>query len=95
MRDHDYDSEFEVECLSGCFMFFRCSVLAQLGGFDERFFCTWKISISPVAVAGSPATFISRVCKWSMSTRVAIALMEASLFVRAIDNELLLEMGLV
>lgn len=38
MRDHDYDSEFEVECLSGCFMFFRCSVLAQLRGFDERFF---------------------------------------------------------
>lgn len=38
MRDHSYDEEFEVECLSGCFMFFRSSVLAALKGFDERFF---------------------------------------------------------
>lgn len=38
MRDRSYDAEMEVECLSGCFMFFRASVLAKLGGFDERFF---------------------------------------------------------
>jgi GT2 family glycosyltransferase len=38
MRDCSYDREMEVECLSGCFMFFRASLLARLGGFDERFF---------------------------------------------------------
>lgn len=38
MRDFAYDKEMDVECLSGCFMFFRSSVLEQLGGFDEQFF---------------------------------------------------------
>jgi GT2 family glycosyltransferase len=38
MRDHSYDEEFEAECLSGCFMFARSSVLERLRGFDERFF---------------------------------------------------------
>jgi GT2 family glycosyltransferase len=38
MRSCDYDKEMEVECLSGCFMFFRSDVLLRLGGFDERFF---------------------------------------------------------
>lgn len=38
MRDRSYDEEMDVECLSGCFMFFRSTVLAQLRGFDERFF---------------------------------------------------------
>jgi GT2 family glycosyltransferase len=38
MQDHPYDQEFEVECLSGCFMFFRSSVLESIGGFDEKFF---------------------------------------------------------
>ncbi|MGH8218265.1 MAG: glycosyltransferase [Steroidobacteraceae bacterium] len=38
MRERCYESEMEVECLSGCFMFFRSSVLAEAGGFDERFF---------------------------------------------------------
>jgi GT2 family glycosyltransferase len=38
MRDCSYESEMQVECLSGCFMFFRSAVLQQLGGFDERFF---------------------------------------------------------
>lgn len=38
MRDSSYDEEMEVECLSGCFMLFRSSVLRALGGFDERFF---------------------------------------------------------
>jgi GT2 family glycosyltransferase len=38
MRDHSYDREFEVECLSGCFMFFRSRVLVETGGFDDRFF---------------------------------------------------------
>ena len=28
----------EVECLSGCFMMFRSSVLGALRGFDESFF---------------------------------------------------------
>ena len=28
----------EVPSLSGCFMFMRCSVLKQVGGFDERYF---------------------------------------------------------
>jgi GT2 family glycosyltransferase len=38
MRDQPYDREMDVECLSGCFMFFRSSVLAALQGFDERYF---------------------------------------------------------
>jgi GT2 family glycosyltransferase len=38
MRDHDYNAEMDVECLSGCFMFFRSDVLAKIKGFDESFF---------------------------------------------------------
>lgn len=38
MLDRSYDLPMEVECLSGCFMFFRSSVLGALNGFDERFF---------------------------------------------------------
>lgn len=44
-RDYDYelhwsgyDKVMEVPSLSGCFMFMRCSVLRQIGGFDERYF---------------------------------------------------------
>ncbi len=33
-----YDKVMEVPCLSGCFMFFRCDVLRDVGIFDERFF---------------------------------------------------------
>ena len=33
-----YDREMEVPSLSGCFMFLRCSVLKEVGGFDERYF---------------------------------------------------------
>ena len=33
-----YDKVMEVPSLSGCFMFMRCSVLKQVGGFDERYF---------------------------------------------------------
>ncbi|WP_251623348.1 glycosyltransferase [Odoribacter lunatus] len=33
-----YNSVMEVPSLSGCFMFMRCSVLKQVGGFDERYF---------------------------------------------------------
>lgn len=38
MRDKNYDEIMEVPSLSGCFMFFRSSVLQKLNGFDERFF---------------------------------------------------------
>jgi GT2 family glycosyltransferase len=38
MLDRSYELEMDVDCLSGCFMFFRSSVLAELNGFDERFF---------------------------------------------------------
>ncbi|MBL7555571.1 MAG: glycosyltransferase family 2 protein [Bdellovibrionaceae bacterium] len=38
MRDRNYDEIMEVPSLSGCFMFFRCSVLEEIRGFDERFF---------------------------------------------------------
>jgi GT2 family glycosyltransferase len=38
MRSCDYHKQMEVQCLSGCFMFFRSDVLRSLGGFDERFF---------------------------------------------------------
>lgn len=33
-----YDKVMEVPSLSGCFMFMRCSVLKEVGCFDERFF---------------------------------------------------------
>ncbi len=33
-----YDRVMDVPSLSGCFMFMRCSVLKQTGGFDERYF---------------------------------------------------------
>lgn len=38
MRETNYDHIFTVPYASGCFMFFRSSVLKELGGFDERFF---------------------------------------------------------
>lgn len=38
MRDCSYDLPMEPQFLSGCFMFFRCTVLQRLDGFDERFF---------------------------------------------------------
>ncbi len=38
MRFADYDTEFEVPYLSGCFMLLRTAVLAEVGLFDERFF---------------------------------------------------------
>lgn len=38
MRDCDYGQVMEVDCLSGCFMMFRSSVLCELRGFDEQFF---------------------------------------------------------
>jgi GT2 family glycosyltransferase len=38
MRDHSYEHPMEVPFLSGCFMFFRASVLSRLDGFDERYF---------------------------------------------------------
>lgn len=33
-----YDKIMEVPYLSGCFMFFRNSVIQEIGGFDERYF---------------------------------------------------------
>lgn len=38
MRDMDYSKSFEAPSLSGCFMLFRTSVLAEVGLFDERYF---------------------------------------------------------
>ena len=38
MRDHEYSKVIDAECLSGCFMFMRSSVLEKVGIFDERFF---------------------------------------------------------
>ena len=38
MQWADYDKIMEVPSLSGCFMFLRCSILQQIGLFDERFF---------------------------------------------------------
>ena len=38
MRDCDYQLEMDVQCLSGCFMFFRAAILKALKGFDEQFF---------------------------------------------------------
>jgi GT2 family glycosyltransferase len=38
MRDCSYDEPMEPPFISGCFMFFRSSVLSRLDGFDERYF---------------------------------------------------------
>lgn len=38
MRDTGYDRIMDVPSLSGCFMLTRLDVLAEIGGFDERFF---------------------------------------------------------
>lgn len=38
MRDQSYDEELQPPFLSGCFMFFRSTVLRRLDGFDERYF---------------------------------------------------------
>lgn len=33
-----YDKIMEIPSLSGCFMFIRCNILKDIGGFDERYF---------------------------------------------------------
>ncbi len=38
LKSSSYDKTMNVPWLSGCFMFFRTSVLKETGGFDERFF---------------------------------------------------------
>ncbi|WBX71641.1 glycosyltransferase [Tenacibaculum retecalamus] len=38
LRGFDYNSNIEIPYVSGCFMFFRTSVLKKMNGFDERFF---------------------------------------------------------
>ena len=38
MRDTNYNSFFKIEYASGCFMFFRTSLLKKINGFDESFF---------------------------------------------------------
>ena len=38
LRWSGYDKVMEVPSLSGCFMFMRCSVLKEVGGFDQRYF---------------------------------------------------------
>ena len=38
-KDHNYDQKiYNVPYLSGCFMFFRISILKKVGYFDDRFF---------------------------------------------------------
>ncbi len=38
LKHKDYNQQMDVPNLSGCFMFMRTSVLAKIGGFDERYF---------------------------------------------------------
>lgn len=38
LRCSGYQKQMNVPFVSGCFMLFRSSVLAEIGGFDERFF---------------------------------------------------------
>lgn len=38
MMDVGYESECDVECMSGAFMLLRRSVFEQIGGFDPRYF---------------------------------------------------------
>jgi hypothetical protein len=38
MKDKGYDTIYDVESMSGAFMFCRTDVLRELGGFDPRYF---------------------------------------------------------
>lgn len=38
MKDVGYEDIYNVECISGCFMFCRTEVLKAVGGFDDRYF---------------------------------------------------------
>lgn len=38
MKDIGYEDIYDVECISGCFMFCRTEVLKSVGGFDDRYF---------------------------------------------------------
>ncbi len=38
LRNFNYNKNIEIPYVSGCFMFFRTSVLKKTNGFDERFF---------------------------------------------------------
>lgn len=38
MKDVGYEDIYDVECISGCFMFCRTEALKTVGGFDDRFF---------------------------------------------------------
>lgn len=38
MRDKDYNTTFEADFLSGCFMCFRSDIFKKIDGFDEHFF---------------------------------------------------------
>lgn len=40
-----YDHGQIIENATGSFMFMRTSLLKKIGGFDERYFCIWKIQI--------------------------------------------------
>jgi len=42
LRFTGYNKEMNIPYLSGCFMFFRCEALRQIGLFDERFFYILK-----------------------------------------------------
>lgn len=38
MKDVGYEDIYDVECISGCFMFCRTKVLRSVDGFDDRYF---------------------------------------------------------
>lgn len=38
MKDVGYEDVYDVECVSGCFMFCRTKLLKLVGGFDSRYF---------------------------------------------------------
>ncbi|MDO6812874.1 glycosyltransferase [Tenacibaculum soleae] len=38
LRNFNYNSNIDIPYVSGCFMFFRTSILKKVNGFDERFF---------------------------------------------------------
>lgn len=73
MRDRDYDSVIKpVPYPTGCFMFFRRSVLDRIGGFDEGFFLHYEDAdigrqVSKVSVtAYVPGIVVHH--KWSRDT---------------------------
>jgi GT2 family glycosyltransferase len=77
MRNRDYESVISpVPYPTGCFMFFRYSILEAIGGFDERYFLHYEdADIGRSVSCISKTTFVPEVVvlhKWSRDTHRSV-----------------------